>query len=123
MRLHRTVDVTFAAPFANTSAIAKRPCLLPTPAGGLKSTACGDERGPGWPRDDGTCRMIPVLVALFTAVRVFFRTRTEIAVELIAVRRQLAVLKRKRPRPPLRPLDRLFWTALRATCPADAPRW
>ena len=37
------------------------------------------------------------------------------AVEVLALRRQVAVLKRRRPRPPLRPLDRLFWTLLRAT--------
>jgi putative transposase len=59
--------------------------------------------------------MIPVLVSLFAAVRVFFQTRTDIAVEVIALRHQIAVLKRKRPRPPLRPLDRLFWTVLRTT--------
>ena len=33
--------------------------------------------------------------------------------EVIALRQQLAVFKRKRPRPPLRSLDRLFWTLLR----------
>ena len=59
--------------------------------------------------------MIPVLVSLLAAVRVFFQTRTDIAVEVIALRHQLDVLKRKRPRPPLRPLDGLFWTVLRTT--------
>src|SRR5215472_3228735 len=37
------------------------------------------------------------------------------AVEVLALRQQVAVLKRRRLRPPLRPLDRLFWTFLRAT--------
>src|SRR5215472_17408057 len=37
------------------------------------------------------------------------------AVEVLALRQQVAVLKRRRPRPPLRPLDRLFWTVLRST--------
>ena len=59
--------------------------------------------------------MIAVFLSLFAAVRVFFLTRTDIAVEVVALRQQVAVLKRKRPRPPLSPLDRLFWTVLRAT--------
>src|SRR5499433_3442455 len=37
------------------------------------------------------------------------------AVEILALRQQVAVLKRSRPRPPLHALDRLFWTVLRAT--------
>src|SRR5262249_34941666 len=37
------------------------------------------------------------------------------AVEVLALRQQVAVLKRRRLRPPLRPLDRLFWTVLRST--------
>ena len=59
--------------------------------------------------------MLPVVLALIAAARVFFQSRTDIAVEVLALRQQLAVLKRKRPRPPLHPLDRLFWTVLRAT--------
>src|SRR5215471_13670893 len=59
--------------------------------------------------------MLPVVLALIAATRVFFQSRTDIAVEVLALRQQLAVLKRKRPRPQLHPLDRLFWTALRAT--------
>src|SRR4051794_6180625 len=45
----------------------------------------------------------------------FFRSRTEIALEVLALRQQMGVLKRKRPRPRLSPLDRLFWTVLRTT--------
>src|SRR5262249_25377822 len=32
------------------------------------------------------------------------------AVEVLALRQQVAVLNRKRPRPPVNSLDRLFWT-------------
>jgi hypothetical protein len=39
--------------------------------------------------------------------------------EVLALRQQLAVLKRKRPRPALNSLDRLFWTGLRWLW----PRW
>src|SRR5215475_8581089 len=59
--------------------------------------------------------VLPFVLALIAAARVFFQNRTDIAVEVLALRQQVAVLKRKRPRPPLRPLDRLFWTALMAT--------
>src|SRR3954468_19339801 len=45
----------------------------------------------------------------------FFRSRTEIALEVLARRQEVGVLKRKRPRPRLSPLDRLFWTVLRTT--------
>ena len=39
--------------------------------------------------------------------------------EILALRQQVAVLKRKRPRPRLNRLDRFFWTALRRLW----PRW
>jgi hypothetical protein len=58
--------------------------------------------------------VLPFVLALIAAARVFFQSRTDIAVEVLALR-QVAVLKRKRPKPPLCPLDRLFWTVLRAT--------
>src|SRR6478736_1701764 len=35
--------------------------------------------------------------------------------EVLALRQQVAVLKRKRPKPRLNRLDRLFWTLLRST--------
>src|SRR5690242_12210027 len=38
---------------------------------------------------------------------------TGTALEILALRQQVAVLKRKRPRPPLNSVDRLFWTTLR----------
>ncbi len=50
---------------------------------------------------------------ILAAVRVFFECRVDTALEIFALRQQVAVLKRKRPRPPLTALDRLFWTALR----------
>ena len=59
--------------------------------------------------------MLPFILSLIAAARVFFQSRTDTAVEVLALRQQVAVLKRRRPKPPLRPLDRLFWTLLRAT--------
>ena len=46
-------------------------------------------------------------------MRVFFVFRTNLALEILALRQQVAVLKRKRPRPKLNCMDRLFWTVLR----------
>jgi hypothetical protein len=51
------------------------------------------------------------ILALLAVVGVFFRSRADTALEVLALRQQVAVLKRKRPQPPLNPLDRLFWTA------------
>lgn len=52
-------------------------------------------------------------LSLLAAVRVFFRDRGDTALEVLALRQQVAVLKRKRPRPRLSRLDRLFWIGLR----------
>jgi hypothetical protein len=41
------------------------------------------------------------------------RGRRDAALEILALRQQLAVFKRKHPRPSLSPCDRLFWTTLR----------
>ena len=52
---------------------------------------------------------IAFLRSLIAAVRVFFQTSTAIAFEVVALRQQVAVQKRKRPRPLRGPIDRLFW--------------
>ena len=57
--------------------------------------------------------VIESILSFLIAIRVFFRSRSETALEVLALRQQVAVLKRKRPRPKLTILDRLFWTALR----------
>jgi putative transposase len=59
--------------------------------------------------------VLQFILSLIAAARVFFQSRTDTAVEVLALRQQVAVLKRRRPKPPLRPLDRLFWTLLRVT--------
>jgi hypothetical protein len=63
--------------------------------------------------------MVQFPFAILRALRVFFRTRSDAALEILALRQQVAVLKRKRPRPPLNSCDRLFWTTLRRLW----PRW
>jgi hypothetical protein len=52
-------------------------------------------------------------LALFASFRVFVRRRGDTALEVLALRQQVAVLKRKRIRPRLHRLDRLFWVLLR----------
>ena len=53
------------------------------------------------------------ILSFIAAVRVFLRSRGDTALEVLALRQQVAVLKRKRPRPTLNSLDRFFWTTLR----------
>ena len=62
---------------------------------------------------------VQFVFSLLAAVRVFLSSRRDTALEVLALRQQVAVLKRKRPRPPLNSFDRLFWTTLRRLC----PRW
>ena len=57
--------------------------------------------------------MLEIILSFLIAIRVFFRSRSDTALEILALRQQVAVLKRKRPRPKLNSVDRLFWTALR----------
>ena len=57
--------------------------------------------------------MFEFILALLTSVPVFFRSRSEAALEILALRQQIVVLKRKRPRSRLNQFDRLFWIILR----------
>jgi hypothetical protein len=57
--------------------------------------------------------VLEFILSILAAIRVFLRSRHDTALEVLALRQQVAVLKRKRPRPPLTVLDRLFWTTLR----------
>ena len=63
--------------------------------------------------------MLHLITAFLAAIRVFFRGRVDTSLEVLALRQQVAVLKRKRPRPSLNRVDRFFWTTLRYTW----PRW
>src|ERR1035441_8181344 len=47
------------------------------------------------------------------AVLRIFRSRCSLMLENLTLRQQLAVLKRKHPRPRLGPLDKLFWVLVR----------
>lgn len=59
--------------------------------------------------------MLSFVLAILAVVRVYFRSRTDAALEVLALRQQVSVLKRRRPRPPVTAVDRLFWIILRLT--------
>lgn len=56
--------------------------------------------------------MIRVLLSLVAILRLALKSRRELALENLALRQQLAVLKRNQPRPRLRQSDRWFWVWL-----------
>jgi hypothetical protein len=53
-----------------------------------------------------------IVSAMLGALIDAFRPRAPLVVEIVVLRQQLAVLKRARPRPPLRPVDRAFWVVV-----------
>ena len=56
--------------------------------------------------------MLPLLYALLATARSSLRLQRELALENLALRQQLAILKRKAQRPELNNADRAFWVAL-----------
>ena len=56
------------------------------------------------------------------ALRAMCRRRADLVLENLALRQQVMVLKKERPRPPLEDVDRAFWVALRESWPAWASR-
>jgi hypothetical protein len=56
--------------------------------------------------------VIESVLSFIAVVRVFLRSRSDTALELLALRQQVVALRRKRPRPVLNSVDRLFWTTL-----------
>jgi hypothetical protein len=57
--------------------------------------------------------VVEFISAILAALRGSFRGRRDSALEIPALRQQLAVFKRKNPAAGLSPFDRLFWTILR----------
>lgn len=54
-----------------------------------------------------------MLRTLLSAFAALFRSRTDLILEILALRQQLAVFKDRKPRPRLSSCDRLFWVGLR----------
>ena len=57
--------------------------------------------------------MTPLFLAFLSWFGAFFRSRLDLGLELVALRQQVGVVKRKNLRPQLSPWDRLFWLGLR----------
>ena len=53
------------------------------------------------------------LLAVLAYMRAVLTARHHLAMETVALRQQLAVYKRKQPRPKLHRFDRLFWVVVR----------
>jgi len=62
--------------------------------------------------------MIRIFISFLKFFNVFFRSRYSLGLEILALRQQLGVLKRKNPHPQLRIQDRVFWILLRRLWPA-----
>ncbi len=62
--------------------------------------------------------MIPLFTSFLTCFSVFFRSRYHLSLEILALRKQLGVLKRTHSRPRLRVRDRMFWILLRRFWPS-----
>jgi len=56
--------------------------------------------------------MISGLIACISAFFSAFSRHRDLALENLALRQQLAIFKRRHPRPSLRPTDRIFWVWL-----------
>jgi len=56
--------------------------------------------------------MLPLLYALLATARSSLKPQRELALENLALRQQLAILKRKTKRPKLTNADRALWVAL-----------
>ena len=68
-------------------------------------------------------RLLVFLVSLGAyAIRALFLSRVDLLTENLALRQQIAALRRQRPRPPLDDVDRAFWVALHASWPGWANR-
>jgi len=57
--------------------------------------------------------VLQLMQMMLALVKVLMASRMELAFENLALRQQVAALKRERPRPLLTDFDRLFWIALR----------
>jgi hypothetical protein len=62
--------------------------------------------------------MITFLIDLLGFFKAVFRSRYNLGLEILALRQQLGVLKRKHPRPQLQIHDRIFWILLHRLWPA-----
>ncbi len=56
--------------------------------------------------------MLHLIPTLLSTLRQSTRTRSDLLLEILALRQQIEILRRRKPRPKLRRTDRLFWIGL-----------
>jgi len=56
--------------------------------------------------------MFPIIYSLLRSLRIWFRSKAEVQLEIISLRHQLAVMHRKIPKPRLTVADRFLWVWL-----------
>ena len=56
---------------------------------------------------------LQIMQMMFALIRSLFANKADLALEVLALRQQLAVYKRKQPRPRLTDVDRAFWSVLK----------
>ena len=56
--------------------------------------------------------MFPLIPTLLSTLRQFTQTRSDLLLEILALRQQIEILRRRNPRPKLRRTGRLFWIGL-----------
>jgi len=57
--------------------------------------------------------MLRLILNVAHLIRAVFRSRSELAIENLALRQQLAVFKATEPRPRLTIMNRVFWISIR----------
>ena len=78
-------------------------------------SGCSDSPVTRWPGSAIVRAMLGLIDAIIGAVIAAFRARTSLVAENLALRQQLAALRRRTPRPRLRPIDRAFRVILSRT--------
>src|SRR5215469_2971451 len=56
--------------------------------------------------------MFPMSLSFLRSLRLYFQSRVDLQIEILALRHQILVLQRQNPRPKLNPTDRRFWVGL-----------
>jgi hypothetical protein len=56
--------------------------------------------------------MFPMLLSLLRSFGLYFQSRADLQIEILALRHQIVVLQRQAPEPKLKSADRRFWVGL-----------
>ena len=56
--------------------------------------------------------MFEMLLPFMRSFRIYFQSRADLQIEILALRHQIVILQRQNPKPKLKPADRRFWVGL-----------